>query len=396
MTGILAEVLDDEIAHLVADLGQRLQWEFFQICRRVDVWKVSVFHLLQINRAKVQKIFEIRKFFHFFLHKPNFFRIFAANLLVRATNYVQKDMIRRRFTIAMLWLCLLLQTSALVYAQAPCVGTITVGVEQPDSLYGTIIVRTDMDEFTLEGLDTTLTLPCGDRIEVEAVPVADFHFAGWSDGSRVARRRVTAGEEPIEVRASFDPDCYEYANWPVVALYDWLLMVNVNEINALGYFPKEDHVVWYKVVDTPDNMQGERFPKDDRVVGTGFYLTIDRNMRNTSDYYYVVDVSSAIGMLCDTKMRSEVVSYTRKASHVSALRLAPSVVSAGEEMVLDGVDAAADTRVVVYDAAGRVMMDQSVSGDERYSIPTAMQPGCYVMRVENESQSQVFRFIISK
>lgn len=271
----------------------------------------------------------------------------------------------------------------------------TFGVGRVDSLHGTVVVETALDEITVEGLDTTLYLTCGDVVEVTAKPARDYHFVRWSDGSKSAHRRATVSDGDT-LLAEFAPNCYEYAQWPIVALYDWIIMLNVNEVKDLGYNPKEEDVVWYRVVDQPDDLQASRFPQDDRFVGIGYYLTLDRNLRYTSDYYCVVDVSSARGMLCDSKMRSIIISYSRPASYMPAIGLAPSVASPGETVMLDGIRPEVRTQLWVYDTAGRLVVSAESEGAEKMALPAISQPGCYTLRVENAQQSQVLRFIISR
>lgn len=272
----------------------------------------------------------------------------------------------------------------------------TVGIVEKDSLHGTLTIRTAKDEFEMEGIDTTLALPCGDVFDVEAYAAVDFHFVRWSDGSKSAKRRMTV-EEGAEILAEFAPNCYEYAKWPVVALYDWIIMLDVNSVNDLGYYPKEDHVVWYRVEGgQPDDMQAAKFPIDDRMVGTGFYLTIDRNMRNTADYYCVVDVSTAVGTLCDTKMRSEIVTYSRTSAHAPALMLSSATDSGMDGMVLSGINPYERTMLSICDAAGRVVWSQTIEGTAEYTLPQMPMAGCYVLRVNGESASEVFRYIVGR
>lgn len=271
-----------------------------------------------------------------------------------------------------------------------------VGIVPEDSLHGILTIRTADDEFVMEGTDTTLTLPCSDVFDVEAEAVEDFHFVGWTDGNKSAKRRITV-EEGAVVLAEFAPNCYEYAQWPLVTLYDWIIMLDVNSVNELGYFPKEDHVVWYRVEGgQPDDMQAAKFPHDDRMVGTGFYLTIDRNMRNTGDYYCVVDVSTSVGTLCDTKMRSELVTYSKSSSHAPALHLNSIGESGLDGIVLSGVNPDEQTTMSIYDAAGRVVWMRTIEGQCEYALPQMPMAGCYVLRVNSESVSEVFRYIVGR
>ena len=108
---------------------------------------------------------------------------------------------------------------------------------------------------------------CGTWLQLVATPFDDYHFVEWSDGNVEPVRTVEVNEDATYI-AYFAANCEEYANWPVVALYDWLLMVNVNAINQMGYYISPANVTWYRVVGEPDDMHNA-FPQDDQVVIRG-------------------------------------------------------------------------------------------------------------------------------
>ena len=151
-------------------------------------------------------------------------------------------------------------------------------------------------------------VPCGEWITIEAHPLADYHFVKWSDGDTDSIRSIQVHEDAKYI-AYFAANCLDYANWPVVALYDWLLTVNVKAINDQGYYFSPSDVTWYKVVGEPDDMH-DVFPQDDIVMATGYYLTLAQNFQGTGDYYAVVDVADAQGRLCSGLMRTIIISYS--------------------------------------------------------------------------------------
>ena len=120
-------------------------------------------------------------------------------------------------------------------------------------------------------------------------------------------RHSSAG---ADASRNFAARCEEYANWPVIALYDWLLMLNVQAINEKGYYISPANVTWYRAIGEPDDMH-DAFPQDDEVVTQGsYYLTLDKSLQGTGNYYAIVDVSDAKGQLCDGLMRTVIINYS--------------------------------------------------------------------------------------
>ena len=191
---------------------------------------------------------------------------------------------------------------------------------------------------------------CGTWLQLVATPFDDYHFVEWSDGNVEPVRTVEVNEDATYI-AYFAANCEEYANWPVVALYDWLLMVNVTAINQMGYYISPANVTWYRVVGEPDDMHNA-FPQDDQVVIRGsYYLTLAQNLQNTGNYYAVVDVSNAQGMLCDGLMRTVIINYSG-GGKAPQLSLLPNYASPGQQIKLVGLNPNEEITIQVFSATG--------------------------------------------
>lgn len=243
-----------------------------------------------------------------------------------------------------------------------------------------------------ENTDTRLHVGCGDWVQLAATPRDDYHFVRWSDGNTDALRQLQVNEDAHYI-AYFAANCEEYANWPVVALYDWLLMLNVREINAMGYYVSESRVTWYRVVGEPDDMH-TAFPKDDIPVGQGYYLTIAQNLQGTGDYYAVADVSDAQGMLCDGMMRSVIVHYAN-GSRTPRLHLTPNIVARGEQMAIRGLDPLKRYTILVYSSTGQLVHTYSAQGDDVCYIEAVPVAGCYQVSVVADDFQTTLRYVVA-
>ena len=234
--------------------------------------------------------------------------------------------------------------------------------------------------------------PCGAWIELRAHPIEDWHFDHWSDGDTSAVRQVEVLGDAHYI-AFFAPNCGDYPALPVVALYDWLIMLDVKTIQAKGYFFAEENVAWYRVRGAPDKIEDD-VGKDDEVMTTGYYLTIDQSFKGTGDYYAVVDVSSSpSGVLCTGLMRSELVHYTSSAAPPAPL-LEPTMVQPSEPQRLLHLNPNHPTTVTIYDMNGRLLQTLSAEGVERLSLQAAPVAGCYQVLVQNGDQRTVLRYIV--
>lgn len=244
-----------------------------------------------------------------------------------------------------------------------------------------------------EDAPLAMRVDCGSWFTLTATPYDDYHFVEWNDHSTDAVRQIQVNEDASYI-AFFAANCEEYANWPVVALYDWLLMLNVQAINDMGYYVAPAAVTWYRIVGEPDDMHNA-FPQDDQPVATGYYLTLAQNLSGTGDYYAVADVSDARGMLCDGLMRSTIVRYAR-AGQRHRVALLPNQAFAGETLQLIGLDPAEETTIRVYSATGQLLSTVTAVHTDTYLLQAAHVAGCYSVRVESPTLNETLRYIVRK
>ena len=236
-------------------------------------------------------------------------------------------------------------------------------------------------------------IPCGTWIEISAIPHEDYHFVRWNDGNEEAVRQIQVNEDATYF-AYFAANCQEYANWPIVALYDWLLMINVRAINEQGYYFDPEDVTWYRVVDEPDDMRGI-FPYDDQLIEqNSYYLTLDKSLKGTGNYYAVVDVSDVRGVLCDGLMRSEIVCYSG-ASQAARVALLPNSVVVGQQMKLTGLNPEEDTHIYVYSMTGQLVQTLQANKESTYMLDPVPMAGCYQVKVVSETINQTMRYIVN-
>ena len=236
-------------------------------------------------------------------------------------------------------------------------------------------------------------IPCGTWIEISAIPHEDYHFVRWNDGNEEAVRQIQVNEDATYF-AYFAANCQEYANWPIVALYDWLLMINVRAINEQGYYFDPEDVTWYRVVDEPDDMRGI-FPYDDQLIEqNSYYLTLDKSLKGTGSYYAVVDVSDVRCVLCDGLMRTEIVCYSGT-SQPSRVALMPNNVIIGQTMQLKGLIPEEETYIYVYSMTGQVVSTFRTTGESVYYLEPFPVAGCYQVKVVSPTVNQTLRYIVN-
>lgn len=258
------------------------------------------------------------------------------------------------------------------------------------TLVGILLLLTAVGGFSLE----LTNVPCGTWLELRATANEDYHFVRWSDGVTDSVRRVEVLADETYI-AYFAANCKDYANLPVVALYNWLLMLDVRSVQEMGYYFEEKDVTWYRVQGEIDDMQTDAL-HDDVQCGSGYYLTLDSSLIGTGDYYAVLDVSSnPSGMLCTGLMRSVVIHYTKPASVKRAMpQLAPTAVSKGGEMKLSGLLPDVPATVAWYDANGRLLGSFVTTGETSCPMQAAGTTGCFQVVVTADGESYALRYIV--
>ena len=237
-------------------------------------------------------------------------------------------------------------------------------------------------------------IACGSWIEIAAHPLEDYHFVKWSDGNTDPVRQIQVHENALYV-AYFAANCEEYANWPIVSLYDWLLMVNVRAINEMGYYFAPENVTWYRIVGEPDDMHNV-FPQDDQPVARGsYYLTIDQSLKGTGSYYAVIDVSNSQGILCDGLMRSIIISYAGS-QQAPQVALVPNAVAMGQTMQLKGLNPLEHSDIYIYSPTGQLLERHTATDATSFSLRAAHVAGCYQVVVKSPTIMQTLRYVVTQ
>ena len=235
--------------------------------------------------------------------------------------------------------------------------------------------------------------PCGSWYQLTAMPQPDYHFLKWSDGNTEQIRQIQVNENATYI-AFFAANCGDYGNLPIVALYDWLLMLDVRSVQARGYYFEPEHVSWYCVKGEIDSIDSDK-PRDDVFYGTGYYLTLDSSLVGTGDYYAVVDVShSPSGVLCHGLMRSIIAHYASMGKAGMRPILNPTIARSGETLTLSGLNDTQPVMLTLYDINGHLVAQRTVH-DTRYQFEAPVVAGCYCLVVATKEERCVIRFIVS-
>ena len=190
-----------------------------------------------------------------------------------------------------------------------------------------------------------------------------------------------------------EEEIVEETELPVVSLYDWLLMLNINAINEMGYYFSQSDVNWYRVVGEPDDIHTD-FPSDDQLVVEGsYYLTLENSLKGTGNYYAVVDVHQKQDMSGDSFMRSEIISYST-AKQPAKLALLPGVVANGQPLQLIGLNPEETTNIYVYNATGQLINQVTSTGNTTLNLDAASLAGYYQVVVQSLSTTETLRYIV--
>lgn len=234
---------------------------------------------------------------------------------------------------------------------------------------------------------------CGSQFTLRANANADYHFVRWSDGNTDSVRTIEVRSNANYI-AYYEPNCGDYANVPLVSLYDWLMMVNVKALRDKGYDFDEDDVRWYFVNGDPDPVDGAI--RDDDLICFGFYLTLDKPLTGTGDYYAIVDVSGSTGTLCKALMRSEMAHYSSTERLATRPRpyLAPAMVRHSENVQVCNLPEDEEALITIYDAAGAAVASYRSANSSTFRFQAMPAAGCYIVRIETDGKRYVLRFIV--
>ncbi len=202
--------------------------------------------------------------------------------------------------------------------------------------------------------------------------------------------QLISGDLVLTVETPTADNTTEYANMPAVSKYDgWLLMVNLNEINARGFYPTAEQVTWIKIVGEADFATTDASDPVDEEVATGYYYTTGEKL--TGAYYAVIDMEPVQEDLCGATLRSVTITCTSEATPVS---IAPSMVAPGEDVVISGLNPAETYTLDIYNLTGVLVESREVTGVATYTIKAQDVTGYYMLNVKDAIESTTLRYIV--
>ena len=183
----------------------------------------------------------------------------------------------------------------------------------------------------------------------------------------------------------------EYDNIPAVSKYDWLLMLNVKQLQEQGYEFTEEDVTWYRVVGTKDLLGSD--DSDDELLGKGYYYTVGETLVGTGDYYATVDLQpNASEAMCGGILRTQVFSFVSTGKEGVAIY--PNMLASGEQVNVTGLPDDTAVEITVYDMMGQVLHRFHTQGQTTYSFATQAVPGYYMVQVRFEEKEQILKYVV--
>ena len=229
---------------------------------------------------------------------------------------------------------------------------------------------------------------CGKRIQVTATPKPGYHFVEWSDGLTDNPRWIDMYADSSLV-AYFAPNC-KRPIVPVLALYDWMLILDKPALNQMGFNPAEDEVHWYRVVNDRDDIGDDK--RDDELVHVGYYLTATHVGTTAGKYYaeIVVNVPDSF-LLCSDTIRSNSWTFNGQEAIYNVAGNTYSCRYNEGQVCLSGLPFGEQSDIAVLDAIGRVIARyRSEDSDCVFEAPPA---GCYIIQISNRSGTVGIRYI---
>lgn len=242
--------------------------------------------------------------------------------------------------------------------------------------------------------DLVVNVPCGSDITVTATPLNGYQFAGWSDGVDDATRTIEVRADVV-LWAYFETTCAIDYELPVVARYDWLLMLNAKEVRAQGYIVEEHLVKWYRVVGEPDIVSDPNYLCDDEYMVTGLYLTIDQNLSGTGDYYCILQGPVDNNGYCTGILRSQIVHYTSPLAPDRSITLDHTLGNPGDRIVINGLDPDKDAYIRIYSVTGKLLGYYHSIHESQVTLDCNIGiQGCYEICVEQNKELTVLRYMV--
>ena len=172
-------------------------------------------------------------------------------------------------------------------------------------------------------------------------------------------------------------------NAPSVNKYDWLLMLNVNEIKAQGYVFEKKDVTWYRITDTNE---------DPQVVGNGYSYTIDRSLLGTGDYYARIELPTQTNdVACKCIYGTQ--TYSFDGDVMPTPMLMPSIVGPREKVEVLNLPME-NAEVKVYDKVGKIYYIIETNGRSKVDFVAQDLPGQYLVEVKTPATKVTLKYVV--
>ena len=172
-------------------------------------------------------------------------------------------------------------------------------------------------------------------------------------------------------------------NAPSVNKYDWLLMLNVNEIKAQGYVFEEKDVTWYRITDTNENPQ---------VVGNGYSYTIDRSLLGTGSYYARIELPAQVNYVA-CKCIYGTQTYSFDGDVMPTPMLMPSIVGPRERVEVLNLPME-NAEIKVYDKVGKIYYSIESNGRSKVEFLSQDLPGQYLVEVKTPASKVTLKYVV--
>ena len=171
-------------------------------------------------------------------------------------------------------------------------------------------------------------------------------------------------------------------NAPSVNKYDWLLMLNVNEIKAQGYVFEEKDVTWYRLSDNGNP----------QVVGNGYSYTIDRSLLGTGDYYARIELPTQTNdVACKCIYGTQI--YRFDGDVMPTPMLMPSIVGPRERVEVLNLPME-NAEIKVYDKVGKIYYTIESNGRSKVEFLSQDLPGQYLVEVKTPATKVTLKYVV--
>lgn len=227
-------------------------------------------------------------------------------------------------------------------------------------------------------------------------PLAADHVVKANDQGIVIRLKIETScgvyySQPttIQVEMPSTDNSDTYKQLPALSKYDgWMIMLDINAIQNMGYNPKPEDVVWYRIVGEPDPIANII---DDVPVGYGFYYS--ENDRLAGGYYAIVTMMTPIDNGCDILFRSDYIMSMLPQQKIAIL---PTQIESGEPIKVVELNPEETTTLKMYDAVGHLIGVETVTGSSIFTIHPQGPAGTYFLHVSTPSSTETFMYMITK